>query len=172
RVAACGPPLGVAAAEVVVVRVESVDELLVTWFGSRSRRSLALPQFAIAALLAHRARQEEERQSAGDLWEERGLVFATRLGRPLSQRNVIRSFRRTLMRAGLAHRRFYDLRHACASLLLVQGEVHPRVVREILGHNQISLTMNTYSHVTLTLQGDAAARMNDLLSGDRQNLHG
>jgi integrase len=137
----------------------------------RSRRTLALPQFAITVLAAHRARQEDERQCAGARWEERGLVFATRLGRPLMQRNVIRSFRRMLMRAGLTHRRFYDLRHACASLLLVQG-VHPRVVMEILGHSQISLTMNTYSHVIPTLQKDAAARMHDLLSSPPNDAEG
>jgi len=44
--------------------------------------------------------------------------------------------------------RFHDLRHTCASLLLVQG-VHPRVVMETLGRSQISLTMNTYRHVCL-----------------------
>jgi integrase len=77
---------------------------------------------------------------------------------------VIRGFRGTLKRAGLAHPRFYDLRHACASLLLVQG-VRPRVVMEILGHSQISLTMNTYSHVIPELGHDAAQRMDDLLGG-------
>jgi len=56
------------------------------------------------------------------------------------------------------------LRHACASLLLVQG-VHPRVVMEILGHSQISLTMNTYSHVIPELGHDAAKRMDDLFAG-------
>lgn len=51
-----------------------------------------------------------------------------------------------IKRAGLPSMRFHDLRHACASLLLVQG-VHPRVVMETLGHSQISLTMNMYSNV-------------------------
>ena len=59
--------------------------------------------------------------------------------------------------------RIRDLRHACASLLLVQG-VHPRVVMETLGHKQISLTMDTYSHVTPALQREAADRMEDLLA--------
>jgi integrase len=58
--------------------------------------------------------------------------------------------------------RFHDLRHACASLLLVQG-VHPRVVMETLGHSQISLTMNTYSHVLPILQREAADRMEAVL---------
>jgi integrase len=61
--------------------------------------------------------------------------------------------------------RFYDLRHTCASLLLAQG-IHPRVVMEILGHSQISLTMNTYTHVVPQLQNQAAGLMDDLLSGD------
>jgi len=47
----------------------------------------------------------------------------------------------------------------------MQG-VHPRVVMEILGHSQISLTMNTYSHVVPTSQKEAASRMDEVLSGD------
>jgi integrase len=68
-----------------------------------------------------------------------------------------------LDRAGLAQRRFHDLRHSCATLLLVQG-VSPRVVMEILGHSQISLTMNTYTHVIPELRRKAADRMDDLLN--------
>ena len=56
-------------------------------------------------------------------------------------------------------RRLHDLRHSCATLLLDQG-VNPRVVMETLGHSQVSLTLNTYSHVLPALQRDAAARMN------------
>lgn len=73
-------------------------------------------------------------------------------------------FHKLLQRADLPSMRFHDLRHACASLLLVQG-VHPRVVMETLGHSQISLTMNTYSHVLPVLQREAAGRMEAVLSG-------
>jgi integrase len=58
--------------------------------------------------------------------------------------------------------RLHDLRHSCATLLLAQG-VNPRVVMETLGHSQVSLTLNTYSHVLPALQHDAAARMNAIL---------
>jgi integrase len=64
----------------------------------------------------------------------------------LSPRNDYRSFQLLLTKAGLRRVRLHDLRHTAASLLLEQG-VHPRVVMEILGHSQIGLTMNTYSHV-------------------------
>ena len=78
-------------------------------------------------------------------------------------RNAARLFQRMRRKVGLPYRLFYDLRHPCATLLLVQG-VHPRVVMEILGHSQISITMNTYSHVIPELGQDAARRMNDLLT--------
>ena len=61
--------------------------------------------------------------------------------------------------------RFYDLRHSCASLLLVQG-VPARVVMETLGHSNISITMDTYTHVLPELQRQAADAMDRAL-GDR-----
>ena len=52
------------------------------------------------------------------------------------------------------------LRHTCATLLLVQG-AHPKLVQATLGHSQISLTMDTYSHVSTTMQAEAASLMDD-----------
>ena len=73
-------------------------------------------------------------------------------------------FHRHLARAGLAQRRFHDLRHSCATLLLVQG-VSPRVVMEVLGHSEVGMTLNTYSHVIPELRRDAADRMDNVLMG-------
>lgn len=129
----------------------------------RSRRTVVLPRYAVDALRRHRERQDGERGAAANLWEDHGFVFATPLGRPLDASNVTHGFQRLVGRAGLPRQRFHDLRHACASLLLVQG-VNPRVVMEILGHSQISLTLDTYSHVIPALQEDAAQRMEALLS--------
>ena len=78
---------------------------------------------------------------------------------------VTRRFQAVLRAAGLPRQRFHDLRHACASLPLAQG-VAPRVVMETLGHSQISLTLNTYSHVIPTL-GRAAADQMDAVLGPR-----
>jgi integrase len=129
-----------------------------------SRRLIVLPRVAVEGLQAHRQRQLAECARLGKRWADTGLVFTSTRGTPLEPRNVVRHFHETLRKAGLPHKRFYDLRHTCASLLLVQG-VHPRVVMEILGHSQIGLTMNTYSHVIPTLQKEAASRMDELLSG-------
>ncbi len=91
----------------------------------RSRRTLVMPPVVISALRAHRARQILERLAAGPHWVELDLVFASQLGTLADGPNVTHRFHRLLNKAGLPAMRFHDLRHACASLLLVQG-VHPR----------------------------------------------
>ncbi len=113
---------------------------------ARSRRSISLPTTVADALIQQHDQQATARTKAGDDWNEQGFVFTTRTGGPIHPRNDYRSFQLLLTKAGLRRERLHDLRHTAASLLLEQG-VHPRVVMEILGHSQISLTMNTYSHV-------------------------
>jgi integrase len=103
-----------------------------------SRRTIALPEEAIAALRAHRARQNQERLAAGEHWAGYGLVFATQIGTPLLQRNVIRDFKKALERAGLPQTiRFHDLRHAHATLMLRAG-VPLKVASGRLGHGSMA----------------------------------
>ncbi|WP_394796668.1 tyrosine-type recombinase/integrase, partial [Armatimonas sp.] len=91
-----------------------------------------------------------------------GLVFTTWEGGPLEYQNVRRQCMLTLTRAGIEGVRLHDLRHLCASLLLARN-IHPRIVMEILGHSQISLTMNTYSHVLPGVATVAATAMDELI---------
>lgn len=134
---------------------------------NRSRRTVPFPGVVLTALRAHRTRQLKERLWAGTRWQEHGFVFTSTIGTPLTGSGVSAQFHAVLVAAGLPHQRFHDLRHACASLLLAQG-VAPRVVMEILGHSQISLTMNTYSHVIPDLTRDAADRMDSLLTASKR----
>ena len=129
----------------------------------RSRRALALPSSIAAGLLRHRQRQAAERRNTTSQWETSDLVFTTEQGRPIDGTVVSHDFHRKLTKAGLPQRRFHDLRHSCATLLLVQG-VSPRVVMDVLGHSQIALTMNTYSHVLPELRRQAADRMEELIA--------
>lgn len=129
----------------------------------KSRRTIPLPPSTIVALKAHRNHQREERLMAGQHWQENGLVFPTMRGTPQDGNNVRVLFQRLVKQAGLPHQRFHDLRHACASLLLAQN-IHPRVVMEILGHSNISITMNTYSHVLPQAQRDAVDLLDSLLA--------
>lgn len=132
----------------------------------RSKRTIPLPKVASAALRARRLLQLEERLLAGPRWQETGLVFTSTIGTPVDARSLVREYHAILESASLPHRRFHDLRHTCASLLLWQ-EVHPRVVMEALGHSQISLTMDTYSHVMPETLKKAADQMDLVLTSAR-----
>ena len=82
---------------------------------SRSRRKIELSNTARSALRTHRKRQLEEQMKKVGLWRDHGLVFPSIVGTPLSHRNVVRSFKVLLKRAGLPiSTRLYDLRHAAA----------------------------------------------------------
>jgi integrase len=121
-----------------------------------SRRTLPLPDVALAALRDYRQQQVAAPVSGA-------YIFTQADGQPLHPTTVWRALQRVLHYAGLPAMPFHALRHTAASLLLAQG-THPRVVMEMLGHSTIALTMNTYSHVIPALERDAANRMNAILS--------
>jgi integrase len=129
----------------------------------RSRRQVVLAPMAVAALQRHRLRQNEERLNAGDLWEDNNLVFANQVGRPLSSQNLVqRHFHPLLERLSLPRIRFHDLRHTAATLLLAEG-VHPKIVSEMLGHTEIGITLDLYSHVTPAMHESASGALGRLL---------
>lgn len=132
---------------------------------ARSVRTLSLPASAVKALRSQRAKQNADRLAAGTHWkgDDLGLVFTSTVGTPLNPSNVTHEFQKALEAAGLPRQRFHDLRHCCASLLLAQN-VSPRVVMEQLGHSQISLTMNTYSHVMPAALKQAADALDEALA--------
>ena len=70
---------------------------------------------------------------------------------------------RLLTKAGLEHLRYHDLRHSAATFMLIQG-VHPKVVADMLGHARVGLTLDVYSHVLPSLQGEAAGKIEALLA--------
>jgi integrase len=132
-----------------------------------SRRSVMLSALAIDALRKHKVRQNAERLLMGENWENNDFVFANEVGRPIEATNLLRrSFKPLLSSAGLPPIRFHDLRHSAATLLLEKG-IHPKIVSDMLGHSQVGITLNLYSHVTPTMQAQAAAAMDSLLGGAR-----
>ena len=128
---------------------------------ARSRRTVPLPSVCVEALRRHRDRQDAERAAAEPYWDDHGLVFCSTIGTPIDPDNVNRAFDKLCATAGVRRVRVHDLRHTCATLLLAQG-VPARVVMEILGHSQISVTLNTYTHVVSELQQDAMNRIDDV----------
>jgi integrase len=126
------------------------------------RRTIPLGPRLIERLREHWRWQQEERRIQGMRWREHGLVFPSNVGTPLSARNLFRHFKDTLRAAGLPDVRFHDLRHTCATLLASAG-TPPAVAMRILGHSQIAMTMEVYTHAQLDDMRAALARLDDAL---------
>jgi integrase len=129
----------------------------------KSRRSIALSPQVIDVLHSIRGRQIEQRVEAGPLWQNNGYVFTELDGRPIIPDRVTQDFARIIRNSGLPHLTFHSLRHAHATLLLTAG-VHPKIVSERLGHSNIAITMDIYSHVLPGLQEQAVLALDQRLS--------
>src|SRR5262249_13855463 len=115
-----------------------------------SRRTIALPPFAVDALTSHKAAMLKAGLLAAP-------VFCARNGNYLNKNNVLRAFRAVVARANRANAgvegwrpipagiRFHDMRHTAASLLLSKGFSVVAVSRR-LGHGKPSITLNVYGH--------------------------
>lgn len=132
---------------------------------SRSRRSIILPSSVRDALIEHRKKNQSTEAAAVARNDQiLDLVFATSEGTPLMPRNLLkRHFKPILKSANLPETiRLYDLRHSCATLLLT-AEENPKVVSERLGHANITLTLDTYSHVLPSMQQAASDKLEQML---------
>lgn len=132
---------------------------------SRSSRNIPLSIRIISELKDYKRGQLQKRLILGSCYENYDLVFASGLGTPLSNKNIInRHFRPLLKKADLPQIRLYDLRHTTATLLLSANE-NPKIVSERLGHASIALTLDTYSHVLPSMQKSATAKMEKMMFG-------
>ena len=122
-------------------------------------RAITLPAFAVEELRRLKRRQAEELLMLGVRQTGDTIVCARADGEPHQPRSLTHEFTRLVKRVkDIPRIRFHDLRHTHATQLLIAG-VHPKIVQERLGHSTISTTLDLYSHVTETMQSDAAARI-------------
>ena len=127
------------------------------------QRSIALPRSCVTVLKKHRVAQNTERLRLGALWDDHDFVFTNRAGGPLHVNSMVLQFEKLTKATGLPKIRFHDLRHTSATLLLAKG-IHPKIVQERLGHSDISMTLNRYSHVTPDMQRSAADTLDEAFS--------
>lgn len=129
----------------------------------RANRTLRIGQEVVTSMRDHRRMQLMKRLAVGSRWRDLDYVFAGPNGDPRHARNVLAAFQAALDRAGLPKQRFHDLRHACATLLLQEGEALG-VVSKLLGLSSVSTTLDTYGHLTTGMASRAAQRMDEILS--------
>jgi integrase len=122
-------------------------------------RVVTLPAFATEALRRHKREHAEELLMLGMRQTGENLVCGRADGLPLQPQTLTHHFTRLIGRMkDLPRVRFHDLRHSHATQLLLDG-IHPKIAQERLGHASITTTLDLYSHVTDTMQNDAATRL-------------
>jgi len=125
-------------------------------------RTIPLPATMVAALKKHRAMQAAQRLALGSAYCIEDWVCAHEDGNVITPSALSHGFKSFVAKSELKQVRFHDLRHTHATLLLLNGE-NPKVVSERLGHSQVSITLDVYSHVMPNMQEEAAGRFDALL---------
>ena len=124
-----------------------------------------MPDIVAAALMIRRAQQDRERDAAGKIWQQTkempSLVFTGHYGTPIDPRTLNRKFR-ARDAAGVRPITVHDARHTCATLL-VDLDVHPRVIMRILRHADQAVTMEIYANASSAATREALRRLGDIL---------
>lgn len=125
-----------------------------------SRRPIALDDITIALLRQHRQAQKENRILFGPAYQAQNFDYVCTWpdGKLMDPDYITHAFPRILKILNLPSVRFHDLRHTSATMLLKAG-INPKVVSERLGHTDIRITLNTYSHVLPDMQKEAAEKL-------------
>ena len=146
--------------QIVSVQYKLIESDLKT---PTSRRSIDVDPRTVAELRRHRRRQLEERMATGQRGDD-GYVFAKPGGSPIHPDLISQTFEHAVAKLDIPRIRLHDLRHTHATILLQQN-VHPKVVSERLGHSSVAFTMTVYQHVMPGLQAQAASTFETAVFG-------
>jgi len=127
-----------------------------------SLRTINLSKLTINMLKQRKVTISKERLSSGLVYQDFDLIACTQHGTPLNPANVRRSFNKLIKLADVPKIRFHDLRHTHATLLLSKG-INVKVISERLGHSNIKVTLDTYSHVLPTMQEEVALKLDEII---------
>jgi len=135
-----------------------------------SIRRISMPSALSEQLRQYKLKQSEHRLQLANLYEDNDLVFCTIYGKYFDSSNVRKRMNKIIDSINsnesdkskiIKHRKFHDLRHTYATRLFELGEV-PKTVQKLLGHSDVSLTLDTYTHVLKDMEVMAASKLNDL----------
>jgi integrase len=129
-----------------------------------SDATMPLPDICLTALGGRLARKQHDREHAGITWRGSPLVFTTRYGAAIEPRNFNRRWDARIAKAGVPKITVHDARRTCATLL-VDLDVHPRVIMKILRHADFAVTMEIYSQASSDATRNALKRLGESLDG-------
>ena len=133
----------------------------------KSKRYVPMADTVVEALRIQRARQDENRRRYAEIYKESGFVFTEEDGEIINQKGFMNRYHTFLKKYGITDCRFHDLRHSFASLMLQRG-VDIKTLSDILGHSQISTSLDIYTHVYDETKAIAVEGFNNLIMGKRE----
>jgi integrase len=136
-----------------------------------SRRTISIPGTAVTVLRKHRVQQNQHRLLLGEGYQDQDLVVCNGTGNPVDPGDINRDMKYIIRKHQLTPLSFHDLRHTHATLLLQLGE-HPKVVSERLGHANVGITLDTYSHVLPDMQKSLAQNFDLSMRGESKKKEG
>lgn len=128
---------------------------------SKSIRIVTIPTHLINKLKKFKTSQKALKIKMANLYHDNNLVFCTIYGKYLDSSNVRKKLKKILINVKIPDRKFHDLRHTYATRLFELGE-EPKTVQSLLGHANISITLNTYVHILDSMKKKAVSKLNDL----------
>ena len=133
------------------------------------RRQVPILANMIPVLQEHKKRQEAEKSDAGSAWNPKDLVFCSNVGTYIEPRRVCTTMDKITDAAELPRFTFHSLRHTFATRML-EANVPAKVVQDILGHADVTLTLNTYSHVIGSTAHEQIAKIDNLFKADSYGI--
>ena len=128
----------------------------------KSCRTVDVPEQLIEKLKQHKIKCMANRLRLGQAYKPSEYVIVGENGKEPYPEWISQKFSSLLERSGLPHCRFHDLRHLCASIMLMQN-VHARIAQNHLGHACLQTTMSVYTHVLPSVSKEAAQKIGALV---------
>lgn len=126
-----------------------------------SIRKVDIPKILVSILKHHKLNQAQHKLKDNDRYEDNNLVFCTKYGKFINSRNLRQLFKDILKENDIKDRKFHDLRHTYATRLFELGE-REKTVQKLMGHSNIAVTMNTYTHVLDNIKEKAVSKLDGL----------
>ena len=137
--------------------------ILTTPKSAKSKRVIPLNDYVINQLRSHQERQSMEKKQYQSIYVNHSMVFCREDGTYIHPRYVLQNFQDILRKAGMQKYRFHDIRHTVASLLINSNE-NPKVVQELLGHSNISTTLDIYTFLDDETKRNSVSKLGNILA--------
>lgn len=128
-----------------------------------SIRTIPIPSSLVPILEEHKKHQDMQKENANVPYNDKNLIFATETGEYIKVKNLFNNYKKLLIKAKIKHKKFHALRHTYATKLF-ENEVSLKTVQTLLGHSDISITADIYTHVMPKEKIKAVEKLNNLFN--------